>query len=148
MSAHAPQSASDTPHAPQGRPHDAEHWHVVPFRTLIGVGVGLLILTWLTVAAVNVDLGEFNIYLALAIAVAKAGLVALYFMHLRWDRPFNGIVFIGSLAFVMLLIAAVMADTKEYQPSVYADDGQAVTQTRDQVQSTLDAYRESPVSEE
>jgi cytochrome c oxidase subunit 4 len=144
----ATQPDPHAPHSHQGRPHDAEHWHVVPFRTLFGVGVGLLILTWATVAAVNIDLGEFNIYLALAIAVAKAALVALYFMHLRWDRPFNGIVFIGSIAFVMLLIAIVMADTKQYQPTVYADDGQAVTQTRDQVQSTLDAYRDHPMYEE
>lgn len=147
MSADAPQSAPHAADQPKGRPHDAEHWHVVPFRTLFGVGVGLLLLTWLTVYAVNIDLGEFNIYIALAIAVVKAALVALYFMHLRWDRPFNGIVFIGSIAFVMLLISWVMVDTTAYAPNVYDADGQAVTQTRTEVQSTLDAYREQPADE-
>jgi cytochrome c oxidase subunit 4 len=108
--------------------HDDHHGaiHVVPMRILIATGVALLVLTWLTVAAVRIDLGDLNIYIALAIAVAKGALVALYFMHLRWDRPFNGFVFVGSLAFVALFIALTMADTSNYQDDMFQGDAAAV----------------------
>jgi len=108
--------------------HDAAHTgddahghgvgHVVPIKLLVTVGIALLILTWITVAATYVDLGEANIYIALAIAVVKASLVALFFMHLRWDRPFNGFVFVASVAFVALFIGGALTDTREYAPQV------------------------------
>lgn len=106
--------------------HDEHHQgigHVAPLRALLGTGVALLILTWVTVVVAKVDLGEMNIFLALGVAVLKATLVALFFMHLRWDRPFNAIVFVGSLAFVMLFIALALVDTAEYQ--VERDPGDA-----------------------
>jgi cytochrome c oxidase subunit 4 len=56
--------------------------------------------------------------LALAIATLKASLVVLYFMHMRYDHPFNAIVFIGSLLFVMLLVVLALLDTQAYQPEL------------------------------
>jgi cytochrome c oxidase subunit 4 len=96
--------------------HDAEAGHVVPLRTLVGVLVALLVLTWVTVAATYVDLGKLNLWVALVIALAKATLVALYFMHLRWDRPINGIIFFVSLALVVLFLGFAMVDTATYMP--------------------------------
>ena len=78
--------------------------------------VVLFFLTWLTVFVVNIDLGDANIYIAMGIAVVKATFVALYFMHLRWDRQVNSIVFVGSLAAVALFIALAMTDSSEYRP--------------------------------
>jgi len=103
--------------------------HVAPLRALIGTGVALLILTVLTVITAEIDLGAANVYLALAIAVLKGSLVALFFMHLRWDRPFNGIVFVGSLAFVALFLALSMTDTAEYQPTLKKGDAKLVVET-------------------
>ena len=74
-----------------------------------------MLLTILTVAATWVDLGPFNIWLALLIAVIKGGLVAMYFMHLRWDSPFNGVVLIASLFFVALFLGITILDTEEYR---------------------------------
>jgi cytochrome c oxidase subunit 4 len=91
---------------------------VVPLWLLLVVWGALVALTVVTVAATRVDLGAFNIWLALAIATVKGSLVALYFMHLRWDRPFNAIVFVGSLAFVALFIGLALMDTLEYQPEL------------------------------
>jgi cytochrome c oxidase subunit 4 len=91
------------------------HVHVVPPALLLGVYGALVFLTVLTVAITLVELGEFNIWAALAIAVLKAGLVAFYFMHLRWDSPFNGVVLMISLFFVALFIGISVLDTKEYQ---------------------------------
>ena len=88
--------------------------HPVPMSLLLTVFGGLMILTFLTVAATWVDIGVWNIWLALLIAVIKASLVALYFMHLRWDSPFNAIALIGSLFFVALFIGSVVLNSKEY----------------------------------
>jgi len=92
--------------------------HIVPFRTLAIVFAILVVLTVLTVAAVYVDLGNFNLYLAMTIATVKAMLVALYFMHLRYDRPFHGLVFFAALMFVLLFVGIVLTDTQHYQPDI------------------------------
>jgi len=60
-------------------------------------------------------LGDLNIWIALAVAVAKATLVVLYFMHLRWDRLFNSIILISALLFIAIFIGAAMSDTANYQ---------------------------------
>jgi cytochrome c oxidase subunit 4 len=65
-----------------------------------------------------VDLGQANIWIALAIAFVKASIVALYFMHLRWDSPFNGIVIIAAFFFVALFIGISMLDTHTYHPAL------------------------------
>jgi cytochrome c oxidase subunit 4 len=91
------------------------HVHLVPPWLLILVFTALLILTFITVAVTYFDFGRtINVWVALGVAVAKAALVALFFMHLRWDRPFNGLVFIASLFFVALFIGITLLDTKEY----------------------------------
>ena len=92
--------------------------HVVPMKVLAAVFVILLALTALTVAAAGVDLGNLNLYVALLIAGVKASLVVLYFMYLRYDRPFLLVVFLGCLGFVVLFISLVLTDAAAYYPSV------------------------------
>jgi len=99
------------PHAPQGA-------HAVPRRILLSVYFTLLVLTGVTWAVSRVDLGQANIWIALAIAFVKASIVALYFMHLRWDSPFNGIVIIAAFFFVALFIGISMLDTHTYHPAL------------------------------
>ena len=109
--------------APSDKPVDmnsshgpgSAHVHVTTPLLLLAVYAVLVILTVVTVAVTLVDLGDFNVWVALAVAVLKAGLVAFYFMHLRWDSPFNGIVLMISLFFVALFIGIAVLDTKEYQ---------------------------------
>ena len=103
--------------------------HVAPLRALIATGMLLLVLTWVTVAVAAVDLGEANIYIALGIAVVKGSFVALFFMHLRWDRPFNAIIFCSSLVFVALFLAFAMTDTSQYRDTLLPGDGVDVVQT-------------------
>jgi len=105
------QPATDRPGSEEGR----APVHVVPLRVLLAVWGALLVLTLVTVAATWVDLGTLNLWLALGIATFKSSLVALYFMHLRYDRPFNAIVFVTALVFVMLFAALALMDTVEYQ---------------------------------
>lgn len=94
--------------------------HIVSVGLLAGVLLVLLGLTYVTVHAIDFDLGRLNILIALAIATIKAVLVALYFMHLRWDRPFNAVVLLSALFFVALLVGLTMMDTKDYRPAITA----------------------------
>lgn len=103
-----------TPHAHADGPH------VVPLRFLAAVFAALMLLTVLTVAATWVDLGQLNLIIALTIAVIKAGLVALFFMHLRWDSPFYALIVILALAFVGLFVAIPMLDAGGYQQGIKA----------------------------
>ena len=98
--------------------HDLGHVHIVPPQLLLGVFGALACLTVVTVAVTWVDLGAMNLVVALAIAVVKATLVALYFMHLRWDRPLNAIVFVTAIVFVMIFVAIALLDTQEYRPDL------------------------------
>jgi cytochrome c oxidase subunit 4 len=109
------------PHASHSQSTEAQEHaahtlaHPVPLWLLLSVFGALMVLTGLTVAATWIDIGSWNIWLALAIAVIKGSLVAMYFMHLRWDSPFNGIVLIASLFFVALFVGTVVLDSREYK---------------------------------
>jgi cytochrome c oxidase subunit 4 len=104
---------------PSASHHDDEIAHVMPVRLLIGVWAALMLLTVITVAVTSVDLGSrMNLTIAMAIATVKAGLVVTYFMHLRWDRPFHTLVFLGSLLFVSLFISMTLFDKSEYEPDI------------------------------
>jgi cytochrome c oxidase subunit 4 len=39
-------------------------------------------------------------------------------MHLRWDRPFNSIIFVSSILFVALFISVTLLDKSEYEPTI------------------------------
>jgi cytochrome c oxidase subunit 4 len=97
--------------------HDsgAVHVHIVPPSVLLAVYGVLVLATIATVAVTLVDLGFLNIWAALAIAVFKAALVILYFMHLRYDSLFNGIILIAAIGFVMVFIGVTLMDTAEYK---------------------------------
>ncbi len=92
--------------------------HITPVGLLVGVFTALIVLTVLTVAVTYVDLGAANIWIALGVAVAKASLVALYFMHLRYDSPFNGLILVCAFLFLAIFIGISLMDTAEYQPNL------------------------------
>lgn len=102
-------------------PRIRAHAHAVPMWILLTTFAALMVLTVLTVGVYEVEkrgiinLGPFSIWAALAIALIKAAIVALYFMHLRWDSPFNALVLISSLLFVSLFLGAAIMDSREYQ---------------------------------
>lgn len=95
--------------------------HVVGWPILLGTLIALLALTWITVAATWVDLGRLNLWIALIVATVKGALVCMYFMHLRYDRPFNAILLFTSLLFVLLFIGLALSDTVHYRPELIWD---------------------------
>jgi len=93
--------------------------HLVPISTLLATAGALLVLTIITVAVRYIDVGEFNIHIAIGIAIIKATLVALFFMHLRWDRPFNMLIFVACVLFVILMMAFTVMDSTQYRHLQY-----------------------------
>jgi len=104
--------------APRALPAPEEGTHVVPAKVLLGTGAALLALTIATVVTSRIDLGAFNVVLALSIAGAKAALVAAFFMHLRYERPFQTVVLVTAVFFAAALVGFVAFDTVRYQPDV------------------------------
>ena len=54
--------------------------------------------------------GMANVIIAMLIASIKASLVALFFMHLRWDKPMTGIIFCSTLFFLGLFLIGCYTD--------------------------------------
>lgn len=108
---------TDTHDAPSPGSYESSV-HIMPVPVLLAVFFALIVLTVATVGATLVDLGSWNIWIAMGIATVKATLVALYFMHLRYDRPFNGFLFMIALVFVAIFLSLTLIDTQEYQPDV------------------------------
>jgi cytochrome c oxidase subunit 4 len=70
----------------------------------------LALLTALTFGLSAVDLGRWSLLVALVIAIAKATIVALFFMHL-WDHPgASRLVLVTAVVFVAVLSSLVVAD--------------------------------------
>jgi cytochrome c oxidase subunit 4 len=105
-----------TPHASG---HDQAP-HVLPPRVLLATFAALVALTLATVITSRLDLGAFNIVLALAIAALKATLVAMFFMHLRYEHRFEAVIFVSALFFAVLFVGLVVFDTTQYQPDLRA----------------------------
>jgi cytochrome c oxidase subunit 4 len=84
--------------------------HVVPVRTNVAVFVALLGLLFLTVGAAYLPLGPLHLPLALSIAVAKAILIGLFFMHLYYRHQLNWIVSTASLLWLGILLALTLSD--------------------------------------
>jgi cytochrome c oxidase subunit IV len=88
-------------------------------RTYIVVWIGLLVLLALTVGAAYVPLGEFNTITAVSIAVIKAVIIALYFMHLRYSPRLTW-VFAGAGFFWLLILFTLSLGeyaTRSWMPS-------------------------------
>lgn len=81
--------------------HEEKH-HVVPYRTFILVWAALMVLTLITVWISTVNLGAFNLFVALLVASTKVGLVITFFMHMKYEKPVFRI-----MLFVALLILAI-----------------------------------------
>jgi cytochrome c oxidase subunit 4 len=82
-----------------------EH-HVVPTRVYHIVFLALMILLIITLAAAAIDLGPLNVFIAVTIAVIKASLVVLYFMHVRYSTHL--VKFFAGATFFWLAILFVL----------------------------------------
>ncbi|MFI5120930.1 MAG: cytochrome C oxidase subunit IV family protein [Thermoanaerobaculia bacterium] len=84
--------------------------HVQPLRVYFAVFLALMAFTALTVFAAFVNLGPANNFVALGIAVAKATLVILYFMHVKGNTKLVPVVIMSGLFFLFILFLLLAAD--------------------------------------
>ena len=84
--------------------------HVVSTRTYYAIFITLMVLTAVTVWVATLDLGRLNIVAALAIAVIKATLVLLYFMHLRYSPRLTWLIVSVAFVWLLILIGLIMSD--------------------------------------
>jgi cytochrome c oxidase subunit 4 len=84
--------------------------HVVPRRVYYLIFAALIACTALTVAVSFVDLGPINAVVALTIAVLKATLVVLFFMHVKYSTRLTWLVIAGSVFWLGILLALTFSD--------------------------------------
>jgi cytochrome c oxidase subunit 4 len=88
---------------------DVSH-HIVPIRTYLLVFLALIVGTVVTTLIAYQDLGPFNIVVALTIAVCKATLVILFFMHVKYSPKLTKLVVIAGVFWLVILLTMTETD--------------------------------------
>ena len=84
--------------------------HVTPKSLYYLVFLALLVGTGLTVVVAMFDLGPLNNIVMLTVACAKALLVVLYFMHVRWSTRLTWVVAGSGFFWLIILFGITMGD--------------------------------------
>ncbi len=84
--------------------------HILPMKIYVSVFATLLVLTALTVLVAQFDFGALNGLIAMTVATVKATLVALYFMHLKYDDKANAACLIAGFSFLILFYVFTAVD--------------------------------------
>jgi cytochrome c oxidase subunit 4 len=84
--------------------------HVSPKGVYYAIFATLMVLTGVTVAVAYIDLGMFNPLVALGIAIFKATLVILYFMHVKYSSRMTKLTVATALFFLAILLLETMMD--------------------------------------
>ena len=91
----------------------SEH-HIVSPKIYFAIFAVLMICTVLTVVAAEIDLNQYfgglNIIVALTIAVLKASLVVLFFMHGKYSPKRTQMVIIASVFWLAVMLFMTMSD--------------------------------------
>jgi cytochrome c oxidase subunit 4 len=93
--------------------------HIVQPRIYIVIFLALMVGTAVTLLAAFVDFpGPLNAVVAMTIAVVKATLVVLYFMHVRYSGRLVWLVILSALLWLAILFAITFSDywTRNWQP--------------------------------
>ena len=86
--------------------------HTVPKSTYYTIFACLCVLLFITVAAAKVDLGGWNVPVALVIAAVKAVLIVLFFMHVRDGSPLVKLFAAGGFVWLAIMLVLTLADVK------------------------------------
>jgi cytochrome c oxidase subunit 4 len=84
--------------------------HVVPKRIYYWTFLALMAGTYLTVQAAFLDLGRANVIVAITIAVIKATLVVLFFMHVRYSTRLTRVVAASGIFWLLILFSLTFGD--------------------------------------
>jgi len=83
-----------------------EKHHIVPYYVYVIILVALLLLTFASIAVTSIELRGLTVAAALLFAVVKTYLVLTYFMHLKYDKPYIGIMV--GLVFLLFLVVIII----------------------------------------
>ena len=112
--------------------HETSH-HVVPVSTYVKVIISLMVLLIITLGAAAIDFSEMapgnpffgalNIIIAMTIAVAKAVIIILYFMHVRYSSKLVWVFAFAAFYWVAILFIVTLTDYMSrymtYHPGQY-----------------------------
>ena len=84
--------------------------HIAPVRMYYAIFAALIVGTALTVIVAFFDFGFMNNVIMLAIAITKALLVILFFMHVRWSSRLTWVVAGAGFFWLLILFGLTMAD--------------------------------------
>lgn len=84
--------------------------HITPARTYYVIFALLMFCTYLTWQVAYFDLGPFNTVAALGIAIFKATLVVLFFMHVKNSPRLTWAVVLSSIFWLGILLALTLGD--------------------------------------
>src|SRR5215469_7170500 len=90
--------------------HSEETHHIVPIKVYLAVWAALVVGTVVTWLVAYQDLGRFNIVIALTIAVCKATLVVLFFMHVKYSPKLTKLVVIAGVFWLIILLTMTESD--------------------------------------
>ncbi len=85
--------------------------HITGNKTYIIVWAVLMVMTAVTVYVSYINFGILNIVIALVVATIKASIVALYFMHLKFEDSITWVFALFPLSLLALLIGMTITDT-------------------------------------
>jgi len=90
--------------------HSDELGHASPFSLYRNSFGALLFLTVVTVGVAQFDFGSMNVVVALLIASIKAMIVALFFMHLKFEKPTTWLYALFPMVLLVIMIGGVFID--------------------------------------
>jgi cytochrome c oxidase subunit 4 len=90
--------------------HSEHAVHIVPIPVYVGVFIALVIGTLVTWQVSLIDLGRLNAVVALTIAVCKATLVVLFFMHVKYSTKLTKLVVVCGIFWLLILLTVTEAD--------------------------------------
>ncbi|HSC34576.1 MAG TPA: cytochrome C oxidase subunit IV family protein [Thermodesulfobacteriota bacterium] len=85
--------------------------HITGNKTYVIVWAALMVMTAVTVYVSYINFGILNIVIALVVASIKASIVALYFMHLKFEDSITWVFALFPLSLLALLIGMTITDT-------------------------------------
>jgi cytochrome c oxidase subunit IV len=99
--------------------HEAHTEHIVSPKVYAVILGALLLGTYLTVQAAKINLGRWNIVLALTIATIKMSLVILFFMHGKYSSRRTQLVIVAGFFWLAIMLGLTLQDysTRHAEPS-------------------------------
>jgi cytochrome c oxidase subunit 4 len=84
--------------------------HIVSKKVYFTIFGALMLFTALTVMVAFIDLGALNLPVAIAIAVVKATLVFLYFMHVKYGSKLVKVGLVAAIFTLMIMFSITLSD--------------------------------------